>query len=99
MIPLRGDHHGSGLFGGFAYSCVPRGRRERPDWSPKVDSLRGRPRALSEKPEPACEGTSLRHSRGQLTPLGQRGGPVFFKDAATIEVTILIEVIVDRGVN
>ena len=55
--------------------------------------------ALSEKPEPACEGASLRHSRGQLTPLGQRGGPVFFKDAATIEVTILIEVIVDRGVN
>ena len=55
--------------------------------------------ALSEKPEPACEGASLRHSRGQLTPLGHCGGTVLFKDVATIEVTILIEVIVDRGVD
>ncbi len=55
--------------------------------------------ALSEKPEPACEGANLRHSRGHLTPLGHCGGTVLYEDVATIEVTILIEVIVDRGVN
>ncbi len=67
--------------------------------------------ALSDKPEPACEGhcqrnlnrpakgAGLRRSGRQLTPLGQRGGTVLCEDIAAIEVTVLIEMIMDRGVD
>ena len=35
----------------------------------------------------------------QLTPLGQGGGTVLSEDVAAIEVTVMIEMIVDRGVD
>lgn len=35
----------------------------------------------------------------QLTPLGQRGGAVLLEDVASAEVAIVVEVIVDRGVD
>jgi hypothetical protein len=35
----------------------------------------------------------------QLTPLGQRGGAVLLEDVAAVEVTVVVKVIVDRGVD
>ena len=35
----------------------------------------------------------------QLTPLGQRGGPAPFEYIAAVEVAVVIEMIVDRGVD
>ncbi len=40
-----------------------------------------------------------RRSGRQLTPLGQGGGAVPSEDVAAIEVTVLIEMIMDRGVD
>ena len=38
-------------------------------------------------------------SRCKLTPLGQSGRTVLFEDMAAVEVTVVIEVVVDRGVR
>ena len=46
-----------------------------------------------------AKGASLRCSGRQLTPLGQGGGTVLSEDVAAIEVTVLIEMIMDRGVD
>ncbi len=46
-----------------------------------------------------AKGAGLRRSGRQLTPLGQSGGTVLFEDVAAIEVTVLIEMIMDRGVD
>ena len=46
-----------------------------------------------------AKGAGLRRSGRQLTPLGQGGGTVLFVDVAAIEVAILIEMIMDRGVD
>ena len=35
----------------------------------------------------------------QLTPLGQGGRTVLFEDLAAVEVTVVVEVVVDRGVG
>src|SRR5680860_1609060 len=35
----------------------------------------------------------------QLTPLGRRGGAVLLEDVAAAEAAIVVEVIVDRGVD
>ena len=35
----------------------------------------------------------------QLTPLGQSDRAVLLEDVAAVEVTVLVEVIVERGVN
>src|SRR5665809_108018 len=35
----------------------------------------------------------------QLTPLGQRGEAVLLEDVAAVEAAIVVEVIVDRGVD
>ena len=42
-----------------------------------------------------AKGAGLRRSGRQLTPLGQSGGTVLFEDVAAIEVTVLIEMIMD----
>ncbi len=34
-----------------------------------------------------------------MTPFGQRGGAVLLEDIAAVEVTVLVEVIVDRGMG
>ncbi len=46
-----------------------------------------------------AKGASLRCSGPQLTPLGQGGGTVLSEDVATTEVTVLIEMVMDRGVD
>src|SRR5680860_1892863 len=38
-------------------------------------------------------------SRCKLTPLGQSGRTVLFEDMAAVEVTVVVEVVVDRGVR
>ena len=48
--------------------------------------------------EPADQKRS-RLSRGELTPFSERGNPVLLEDIAAVEVAILVEVVVDRGVN
>ena len=40
-----------------------------------------------------------RLSRRELMPLGQGGRTVLFEDIAAVKVTIVVEVIVDRGVG
>jgi hypothetical protein len=45
------------------------------------------------------KGAELRRSRRQLTPFGQGGGTVLFEDVAAVEVSVLIETIMDRGVD
>ena len=46
-----------------------------------------------------AKGAGPRRSGRQLTPLGQGGGTVLSEDVAAIEVTVLIEMIMDRGVD
>ncbi len=41
----------------------------------------------------------LRLSRGELTPLGQSSRAVLFENVAAVEVAILVEVVVDRGMG
>ncbi len=45
------------------------------------------------------KGAGLRRSGRQLTPLGQGGGTVLFEDVAVVEVAVVVEVIMDRGVD
>ena len=45
------------------------------------------------------KGAGLRHSGHQLTPLGQGGGTVLLENIAAVEVAVLIEVVVDRGMG
>ena len=40
-----------------------------------------------------------RLSRGELTPLGERGSAVLLEDIAAVEVAVLVEVVVDRGMG
>ena len=54
---------------------------------------------MSDKPERAAKGAGLRRSGRQLTPLGQGGSAVLLEDVAAVEVTVLVEVIVDRGMG
>ncbi len=46
-----------------------------------------------------AKGAGRRRLGRQLTPLGQCGGTVLSEDVAAIEVTVLIEMIKDRGVD
>ena len=41
------------------------------------------------------KGADVRRSGYQLTPLGQGGSAVLFEDVAAVEVTIVVEVVVD----
>ena len=42
-----------------------------------------------------AKGAGLRRSGRQLTPLGQGGRTVLFEDVAGVEVTVVLEVVVD----
>jgi hypothetical protein len=50
-----------------------------------------------------CEQVSECHftlpSSGKLTPFGQRGRAVPFEDFAAVEMTVEVEVVVDRGMD
>ncbi len=62
---------------------------------------------LSHHPKGHCQTNLNRPAKGagprlsgrQLTPLGQGRGTVLSEDVAAIEVTVLIEMIMDRGVD
>ena len=43
----------------------------------------------------SAKGAGLRRSGQQLTPLGQGGRAVLFEDVAAVEVTVVLEVVVD----
>jgi|TARA_Y100000294_G_scaffold172449_1_gene187209 hypothetical protein len=40
-----------------------------------------------------------RLSRGELTPFSERGSAILLEDIAAIEVAVLVEVVVDRGMG
>ncbi len=40
-----------------------------------------------------------RLSRGELTPFSERGSAVLLEDIAAVEVAVLVEVVVDRGMG
>ena len=42
-----------------------------------------------------AKGAGLRRLGRELTPLGQGGGTVLFEDVAAVEVTVVVEVVVD----
>ena len=42
-----------------------------------------------------AKGAGLRRSDRELTPLGQGGRTVLFEDVAAVEVTVVVEVVVD----
>ena len=42
-----------------------------------------------------AKGAGLRRSGRKLTPLGQGGRTVLFEDVAAVEVTVVVEVVVD----
>jgi hypothetical protein len=46
-----------------------------------------------------AKGADLKRSGCKLTPLNQGGRAVLFEDIATVEVTVVVEVVVDRGVG
>ena len=45
------------------------------------------------------KGAGLRPSSRQLTPLGQGGRTVLFEDVAGVDVAVVVEVVVDRGMG
>ncbi len=46
-----------------------------------------------------AKGAGLRRSGRKLTPFGQGGGAVLLENVAAVEVTVLIEMIMDRGMD
>ncbi len=40
-----------------------------------------------------------RHSRGELTPFSERGSAALLEGIAAVEVAVLVEVVVDRGMG
>ncbi len=40
-----------------------------------------------------------RLSRGELTPLGQSSSTILFENITAVEVTVVVEVVVDRGMG
>ncbi len=63
-------------------------------WAP--DAGKGHCQTNLNRP---AKGVGPRRSGRQLTPLGQRDRAVLLEDVAAIEVTVLIEMIMDRGVD
>jgi hypothetical protein len=47
----------------------------------------------------AAKGAGLRRSGCKLTPLGQGGSAVLLEDIAAVEVTVVVEVVVERGMG
>jgi hypothetical protein len=56
-------------------------------------------RHCQTNPSEPGKGAGLRRSGRQLTPLGQGRRTVLFEDIATVEVTVVVEVVVDRGMG
>jgi hypothetical protein len=63
------------------------------------DRLHLNPRHCQTNLNRPAKGAAPRRSSRQLPPLGQGGGTVLSEDVAAIEVTVLIEMIMDRGVD
>ena len=75
-----------------------RGRHEQPNFRRRV-----RRAALSEQRQVVCVGRSTRRPKRRLgregAPLGQRGGAPLFVSLAGDEMALLIEMVVDLGMN
>ena len=50
-------------------------------------------------PDGAAKGSGLMRSGCKLTPFRESGSAVLFEDVAGVEMTVEVEVIVDRGVG
>ncbi len=59
----------------------------------------GPSRRCQTKSNQSPKSGELRISGGKLAPFGQRDSAVMFEDIAAVEVAILIEVVVDRGMD
>ena len=46
-----------------------------------------------------AKGTGLKRSGRQLTPFSERGRTVLFEDVAGVDVAVVVEVVVDRGMG
>ena len=46
-----------------------------------------------------AKGTGLKRSGRQLTPFSERGSTVLFEDVAGVDVAVVVEVVVDRGMG
>ena len=70
---------------------------------PKLAYSRTRLAALSEQRQVVCVGLSKRRPKLRLgregAPLGQRGGAPLFVNLAGDEMALLIEMVVDLGMN
>ena len=66
-------------------------------------SIDGIEKALSEQRQVVCVGRSKRRPKRRLgregAPLGQRGGAPLFVNLAGDEMALLIEMVVDLGMN
>ena len=71
--------------------------------NPRVDFGPAVPGALSEQRRVVCVGRSKRRPKRRLgregAPLGQRGGAPLFVSLAGDEMALLIEMVVDLGMN
>ena len=78
----------------------------RPMWRPSKAAVERPPpssTALSEQRQVVCVGRSTRRPKRRLgregAPLGQRGGAPLFVNLAGDEMALLIEMVVDLGMN
>ncbi len=84
--------------GGLSLSQEIEGSRSRSDayplggWSGTDDVVRLTGLELADQKR-------SRPPRGELTPFSDRGSTVLLEDAAAVEVSVLVEVVVERGMD
>ena len=75
---------------------------------PQIPGLRARaltpaqpcaPRALSDQLDRTCRTHNQTASGSKLTPLGQGGGSGLFESIAAVEMALVVEMVVDRGMD
>ena len=62
-------------------------------------SQEGRRRCCQAKANQSPKHPKLRRSGRQLTPLGQGSGAVLLEDFAAVEMAVVVEMVMDRGVG
>ncbi len=62
----------------------------------RTEVLQGRCQTNLNRP---AKGAGLRRSSRQLTPFGQSGRSVLLEEISAVEMAVLVEMIVDRGVS
>ena len=56
-------------------------------------------KALADQLDRTCRTHNQTASGCQLTPLGHGGGSVLFENIAAVEMAVVVEMVVDRGVD